>query len=90
MAESEGPEFHIPGVLAVVTAYVGRYERALVSNGIATLNMLFRASPLTVCYGAAKNPYAHEQISAFRVARSPSIFHQFSKAAPSVTGRVAE
>ena len=90
MAESEGPEFHIPGVLAVVTAYVGRYERALVSNGIATLNMLFRASPLTVRYGAAENPYAHEQISAFRVARSPSIFHQFSKAVPSVTGRVAE
>jgi len=43
-----------------------------------------------VRYGAAENPYAHEQISAFRVARSPSIFHQFSTAAPSVTGRVAE
>ena len=79
MAESEGPEFHIPGVLAVVTAYVGRYERALVSNGIATLNRLFRASPLTVCYGAAKNPYAHEQISAFRVARSPSFSTSFRR-----------
>ena len=71
MAEPTGPEINIPEVLAEVTAAFQRYERALVSNDIATLNALFRDSPLTVRYGVAENLYGHEQISAFRASRSP-------------------
>ena len=71
MAEPDRPEINLPDVLAEVTAAFERYEAALVSNDIGTLNELFRNSPLTVRYGVAENLYGHEQISAFRAARSP-------------------
>jgi hypothetical protein len=71
MAEPDRPEINLPDVLAEVTAAFERYEAALVSNDIGTLNDLFRKSPLTVRYGVAKNLYGYEQISAFRAARSP-------------------
>jgi hypothetical protein len=76
MAEAAGPEIDIPEidipeVLAEVTAAFRRYETALVSNDVATLNELFRDSPLTVRYGINENLYGHGQISAFRGARSP-------------------
>jgi hypothetical protein len=71
MTEPDGPEIDIPEVLAEVTAAFRRYEQALVSNDIATLNELFRDSPLTVRYGIAENLYGHAQIRGFRAARSP-------------------
>ena len=71
MAELDRPETNLPDVLAEVTAAFERYEAALVSNDIGTLNELFRNSPLTVRYGVAENLYGHEQISAFGAARSP-------------------
>ena len=49
------PEINIPEVLAEVTAAFRRYETALVSNDIATLNALFRDAPQTVRYGVAEN-----------------------------------
>src|SRR4051812_49948903 len=72
MAEPDKPEINILEVLAAVTAAFRRYETALVSNDIDTLNALFRDSPLTVRFGIAENLYGHEQISAFRAARSPA------------------
>ena len=71
MTESTGPEIDIPEVLAEVTEAFRRYETALVSNDIDTLNELFRDSPLTVRYGIAENLYGHTQIRGFRAARSP-------------------
>src|SRR5215212_6003043 len=76
MAEPDEPEINIPDVLAEVTAAFQRYETALVSNDIGTLNELFRNSPLTVRFGVAENLYGYEQISAFRAARSPVSLHR--------------
>jgi hypothetical protein len=65
------PEINLPEVVAEVTASFRRYEAALVSNDLATLDALFWASPLTIRYGAAENLYGIEAIRAFRGARSP-------------------
>jgi hypothetical protein len=57
-------------VLAEVTAAFQRYETALVSNDTATLNELFRNSPLTVRYGVAENLYGiHRSAHSARLAR---------------------
>jgi hypothetical protein len=60
-----------PEVVAEVRAAYERYERALVSNDVATLNALFRADARTIRYGIAENLYGHGEIAAFRGARSP-------------------
>lgn len=65
------PEVNRPEVLAEVRAAFARYEQALVSNDVTTLDELFWASPLTVRYGATENLYGRDAIIAFRRARSP-------------------
>jgi hypothetical protein len=57
--------------VAEVTAAFERYERALMSNDVATLTAMFHADPRTIRYGAAENLYGHAAIAAFRAARSP-------------------
>ncbi len=59
-----------PEVVAEVSAAYERYERALVSNDVATLNALFRADARTVRYGIAEILYGYDEIAAFRAARS--------------------
>jgi hypothetical protein len=61
----------LPEVLAEVTAQFERYEAALVSNDIAVLDELFRADRRTLRYGVGENLYGHDEIMAFRAARSP-------------------
>jgi hypothetical protein len=61
----------LPEVLAEVTAQFERYEAALVSNDIAVLDELFRADKRTLRYGVGENLYGHDEIMAFRAARSP-------------------
>ena len=63
-------EVDLPDVLAEVTAQFARYEQALVSNDVATLDELFRADPRTLRYGIAENLYGYDAIMAFRAARS--------------------
>jgi hypothetical protein len=60
-----------PEVVAEVTAAFERYEQALVSNDVATLNAIFRADGRTIRYGSAEILYGHDEIAAFRAARSP-------------------
>ena len=55
-----------PEVLAEVNAAFDAYERALVSNDVATLDRLFFDSPHTLRYGATENLYGYEAIRAFR------------------------
>jgi hypothetical protein len=62
-------EINNPLAVAQVTAEFARYEAALVSNDVATLDALFWASPLTLRYGVGENLYGHEAIKAFRAAR---------------------
>ena len=64
-------EIDVPEVVAEVRAAFERYEKALVSNDVATLDELFRDDPRTVRYGVTENLYGHGEIRSFRAARSP-------------------
>ena len=64
-------EIDLPEVTAEVAAAFARYERALVSNDVATLEALFWDDPRTIRYGGAENLYGMDAIRAFRHARSP-------------------
>jgi hypothetical protein len=65
-------EIDVPEVLAEVTAAFNRYEKALVTNDVAVLDDTFRVDPRTIRYGASEILYGHEEIAAFRAARSPT------------------
>ncbi len=62
----------IPAVRAEVEAAFARYEAALQANDVGTLNALFREGIETIRYGIAENLYGHDEIAAFRGARSPA------------------
>ena len=64
-------EIDLPDVVAEVRAAFAQYEKALVSNDVATLDKLFRDDPRTIRYGATENLYGYAEIAAFRSARSP-------------------
>ena len=64
-------DIDLPDVLAEVTAQFERYEKALVSNDVAVLDELFHADKRSIRYGVAENLYGHDEIMAFRAARSP-------------------
>jgi AtzH-like len=64
-------EINLPDVRAEVGAAFARYEAALVSNDVATLQELFWGSEHTIRYGIAENLYGSDEIAAFRAARSP-------------------
>jgi hypothetical protein len=68
---TKDPEIDLPDVVAEVRAAFERYEKALVSNDVATLNAIFRKDPRTIRYGGAEILYGHAEIAAFRGARSP-------------------
>ena len=61
----------LPDVMAEVKNAFDRYERALVTNDVAVLDDTFRVDPRTIRYGAAEILYGHDEIAAFRAARSP-------------------
>lgn len=65
---------NLPDVLAEVAAVFAGYERALVTNDLATLDALFWDSPLTIRFGAGESLYGIEAIRAFRAARDPRGF----------------
>lgn len=65
-------EIDRPEVIAEVWAAFERYERALVTNDVAVLDATFRNDPRTIRYGAGENLYGHDEIAAFRAARSPA------------------
>lgn len=61
-----------PKTLAEVAAAFERYERALVSNDVTTLDELFFDDSNTIRYGVGENLYGYDEIKAFRAARSPT------------------
>jgi hypothetical protein len=67
----ESPEINRPGIVAEVTQAFRRYEKALVSNDVATLNELFWDSPHTIRFGLAEQAYGHAAIAGVRAARDP-------------------
>jgi hypothetical protein len=64
-------QIDIPEVKAEVEAAFARYEEALVTNDVATLEALFWDDGRTIRYGIGENLYGMEAIRAFRRARSP-------------------
>ena len=64
-------EIDLPDVVAEVTAAFNRYEKALVTNDVAVLDDTFRVDPRTIRYGGTEILYGHDEIAAFRAARSP-------------------
>jgi hypothetical protein len=65
-------QIDIPEVKAEAEAAFAEYERALVTNDVAALDVLFLESPTTIRYGVAENLYGYGEIAAFRAARSPA------------------
>ncbi len=65
-------DVNIPEVRAELTRMFEIYEKALVTNDVATLDGLFLESPETIRYGGGENLYGYQQIAAFRAARSPA------------------
>ena len=61
----------IPEVKAEVEAAFARYEQALVTNDVETLEAIFRDDPRTIRYGIGENLYGMDAIRAFRRVRSP-------------------
>jgi len=64
-------DIDLPEVVAQVREAFERYEQALVTNDVATLDSLFRQDERTIRYGIAENLYGHEEVAAFRAARPP-------------------
>lgn len=67
-------EINRADVVAEVRAVFDRYERALLSNDVATMNELFWASPDTIRYGVGENLYGIDQIAEFRRNRKTGPF----------------
>jgi Protein of unknown function (DUF3225) len=65
-------EIDLPEVVAEVKAAFDRYESALVTNDVATLDALFHDNARTVRYGGGENLYGYAAIKSFRAARSPA------------------
>jgi hypothetical protein len=65
-------EIDLPQVVAEVGGAFDRYEQALVSNDVETLDALFRDDPRTIRFGVGENLFGFDQIRAFRAARSPA------------------
>ena len=81
-------EIDLPEVVAEVTAAFALYEKALVSNDVATLDALFRDDPRTIRYGGGENLYGYAEIMAFRAARpSAGLARTLSKTVITTYGR---
>jgi hypothetical protein len=81
-------EIDLPDVVAEVKAAFERYEVALVSNDVATLDALFHDDPRTIRYGGGENLYGHGAIKVFRAARSADgLARELSRTVVSTYGR---
>ena len=60
---------NIPEIVEEIRAVFQRYETALVSNDVVTLNGLFWDSPFTIRYGQSENLCGIDEIRSFRHAR---------------------
>lgn len=65
-------EINLPDVLAEVKEAFARYETALTTNDVITLDALFHQHPGTIRYGATENLYGYDAIARFRAGRNPA------------------
>jgi hypothetical protein len=81
-------EIDLPDVVAEVQAAFDRYEAALISNDVETLNAMFHDDPRTIRYGGAEILYGHNEIAAFRAGRSPvGLMRRLSRTVITTYGR---
>lgn len=81
-------DIDLPEVVAEVTAAFDRYEKALTTNDVAVLDDTFRMDRRTIRYGGSEILYGHEEIAAFRAARSPKgLMRSISKTVITTYGR---
>ena len=81
-------QIDLPDIVAEVRAAFERYEKALVTNDVATLDAIFRDDPRTIRYGQAENSYGYREIEAFRAARpSAGLARTLSKTLITTFGR---
>lgn len=81
-------EINLPDVTAEVKAAFARYEAALITNDVQTLQALFWESPLTIRYGINEILHGWEEIGAFRSARSPvGLMRRISRTVITAYGR---
>ncbi len=64
-------DIDLPEVVAEVREAFERYEKALVTNDVATLDTLFSKDERTIRYGVGENLYGHKEVAAFRAERLP-------------------
>ena len=64
-------DINLPETKAAVETAFARYEAALMTNDVETLQTLFWNSPHTLRYGIAEILHGWAEIGAFRSARSP-------------------
>src|SRR5262249_8414431 len=60
LLEEDPMQIDLPEVVAEVRAAFDRYEQALVSNDVTTLDAIFRDDPRTIRYGGAEILYGHD------------------------------
>jgi hypothetical protein len=77
-------EVNKPDVIAEVSDAFARYEKALVTNDVQTLDELFWNSAHTIRYGASENLYGYTEIMAFRASR-PSAGLMRTQLRPTIT-----
>jgi Protein of unknown function (DUF3225) len=65
-------EINRPEIVKEVRAAFERYEQALVSNDVETLDAMFHDNPRTIRYGATEILHGYAEIKKFRAARSPA------------------
>ena len=65
-------EIDLPDVVAEVREAFAKYETALTTNDVATLDELFHKDSRTLRYGIGENLYGYDAIAAFRAARNPA------------------
>ena len=69
-------ELNIPDVIAEVKDVFLRYQRAVDTNDVETMNTLFWKSPYTVRFGPNGTLIGHEAIASFRRGRTKSTFER--------------
>ncbi|HEY0218531.1 MAG TPA: oxalurate catabolism protein HpxZ [Afipia sp.] len=65
-------QIDLPDVVAEVTQAFAKYETALTSNDVGTLDAMFYDDAKTIRYGGGENLYGYDAIKAFRSARDPA------------------
>lgn len=72
MTDKAALAIDLPEVKREVEEAFAQYEKALVTNDVATLDQLFWPDPRTIRFGGGENLYGIEEIRAFRQARDPA------------------